>query len=319
MDFTKSKIDTSKVYGGKNGTKIGILYNGEPYMLKFPPVNLVKGHETSYKGDCISEYITCHIFNSLNIPAQETILGTYTTDKGIKKIVVACKDITEPNKRLVDFASLKNTIIDSENNGYGTELNDILTTIHEQDRIDPQILEERFWDMFVIDTLTGNFDRHNGNWGFLIDNETKEWSLAPVYDCGSTLLSASSENQKQLCLDNSDEMLKRVYERPTSAIYQDGVRINMYKFFKEYKNSMLDKSIKKIVPKIDSEKINKIIKNTPFISDTSKRFYSEFLNKRNEIILEPALKKILKDEQAFNKENKLKLVIKQKEDKGFQR
>lgn len=26
-----------------------------------------------------------------------------------------------------------------------------------------------FWDMFVVDALLGNFDRHNGNWGFLYD------------------------------------------------------------------------------------------------------------------------------------------------------
>ena len=37
-----------------------------------------------------------------------------------------------PGITLQDFASLKNRIIDSERNGYGTELNDILSTIDEQ-------------------------------------------------------------------------------------------------------------------------------------------------------------------------------------------
>ena len=41
-------------------------------------------------------------------------------------IVVACKDFTSSGIVLQDFASLKNTIIDSEHNGYGTDLSDIL-------------------------------------------------------------------------------------------------------------------------------------------------------------------------------------------------
>ena len=30
----------------------------------------------------------------------------------------------------------------------------------------------------------GNFDRHNGNWGFLYDPKEKKREIAPVYDCG---------------------------------------------------------------------------------------------------------------------------------------
>lgn len=59
------------------------------------------------------------------------MLGIYTA-KGKEKIVVACGDFTEPGVTLQDFASLKNQIIDSERNGYGTELSDILHTFEEQ-------------------------------------------------------------------------------------------------------------------------------------------------------------------------------------------
>ena len=56
-------------------------------------------------------------------------------------------------------------MITSESSGYSKDLSDILFCIYEQDRIDPVQVEERFWDMFVVDSLVGNFDRHNGNWG----------------------------------------------------------------------------------------------------------------------------------------------------------
>ena len=49
-----------------------------------------------------------------------------------------------------------------------TELSDILETIEKQQFVEPGRLLEYFWDVFAIDALLGNFDRHNGNWGFLI-------------------------------------------------------------------------------------------------------------------------------------------------------
>ena len=48
--------------------------------------------------------------------------------------------------------------------------------------MDPVELENWFWDMFIVDALIGNWDRHNGNWGFLYDTVQDEMKLAPVYD-----------------------------------------------------------------------------------------------------------------------------------------
>lgn len=78
-------------------------------------------------------------------------------------MVVACRDFTKSGVVLQDFASLKNQMIDSESNGYGTELSDILSTFAEQTALDQTILTERFWDMFVVDALIDNWNRHNGN------------------------------------------------------------------------------------------------------------------------------------------------------------
>lgn len=65
-------------------------------------------------------------------------------------------------------------MIDSERNGYGTELSDILSTFEEQNVIDKVSLSNRFWDMFIVDAFIGNWDRHNGNWGFLYNTVTDE-------------------------------------------------------------------------------------------------------------------------------------------------
>ena len=55
-----------------------------------------------------------------------------------EKIVVACKDFTADGKKLMEFAHLKNTCVDSEQNGYGTELSSIMKAIDEQSLMEPQ-------------------------------------------------------------------------------------------------------------------------------------------------------------------------------------
>ena len=78
----------NKAYAGANGSKISVMYNGEQYMLKFPPTP-TKNANISYTNSCLSEYIGCQIFASVGIPVQETLLGTYTIgDK--EKVVVGC-------------------------------------------------------------------------------------------------------------------------------------------------------------------------------------------------------------------------------------
>ena len=131
-------------------------YNDEKYMIKFPVV-ASKNEALDYTNGCISEYLGCHIFQLLGIPAQETVLGTYMVKDKIKT-VVACKDFTSPGIVLQDFASMKNQSIDSARSGYGTELSDILFTFEDQRAFDPVELEEYFWDMFIVDAFIGNWD-----------------------------------------------------------------------------------------------------------------------------------------------------------------
>ena len=74
LNFTNSQINRYRMYGGNNGNKISIYFQGESYMLKFPP-KPSKNPEMSYTNGCISEYAACHIFESLGIETQQTLLG----------------------------------------------------------------------------------------------------------------------------------------------------------------------------------------------------------------------------------------------------
>lgn len=289
IDFTSAKVK-NKAYAGANGSKISVIYNNEQYMLKFPPLPTIN-KEMSYTNSCISEYIGCKIFDSVGIPVQETVIGTYTSN-GREKIVVACKDFTSPGITLQDFASLKNRIIDSERNGYGTELNDILSTIDEQTSMDSDAIKTRFWDMFIVDALIGNWDRHNGNWGFLYNNSTDEVVLAPVFDCGSSLYPQADDELMTIILNNKDEFNHRIFDIPLSAITYNGKKINYFNFLSEGKFEDCNTALKRILSRIDMKKIYEIIDDTPTVTDIQNEFYKTMLTARKERILDFAMSKI---------------------------
>lgn len=286
IDFTQLPR-RNKMYAGANGSKISVMFEGEQYMLKFPSL-ATKNKDLSYSNSCFSEYLGCQIYESIGIPVQKTMLGIYTV-KGKEKIVVACSDFTEPGIILQDFASLKNQMIDSERNGYGTELSDILYTFDEQNAIDRTTVMERFWDMFIVDALIGNWDRHNGNWGFLYDTRTDKMELAPVYDCGSSLYPQADVKIMESVLANESEMNYRIFEIPTSAIMLNGKKIKYFDFISSLQNEDCNHALKRIVPRIHMAEIRTLIMETPFISGLQKQFYLTMLEKRKERILDFSL------------------------------
>ena len=288
IDFTDCRI-TNKTYGGANGSKLSGIYNNEMYMIKLPSVAKAFSF-MHYSNSCYSEYLGCHIFNHLEVTAQETLLGIYRKN-GKTYNVVACKDFATGDLEFQDFASLKNQIIDSGQHGYGTELESILFTIKEQNLVDGDKLVSFFWDMFIIDALIGNFDRHNGNWGFLRNRKTDEVSIAPVFDCGSSLNSQASEEDMKTIMSDINQLKIRVYDRPVSAIQVKNKKIRYFDFLKETENRDCIKSLKKINEKIDFGIIDGMIESVPFFSDTMKEFYRFILSKRKEMILENALGK----------------------------
>ena len=191
-----------------------------------------------------------------------------------------------------DFASVKNTVIDSAHKGYGTELADICKTIDEQRMMNSDILREFFWNTFIVDAFIGNWDRHNGNWGFLYNELDDTNTLAPIYDCGSSLYPQADEDIMKKVLSDKQELRARVFDAPTSALTQNGKRINYFKFISSLENEDCNAALRRMVPQIDMSKINKIIDEIPCISDLQKRFYKTMLAERKEKILDYSLKKL---------------------------
>ena len=68
---------------------------------------------------------------------------------------------------------------------------------------------------------------------------------------------------------------------------------NYFDFINSLENDDCNNALKRIHPKINLEKINQIIDETPYIGNLQKNFYKTILKERKEKILDSSLTKLL--------------------------
>lgn len=190
VDFNRYG-QNQRMYGGTAGRKIGIVYEGKNYILKFPG-NLkeqqMKNIQLSYSNSPVCEYIGSHIYSLLGISVHETILA-----KRNQKLVVLCKDFIDKGQELFEFNKIKVSfepvLINSdgeETDGQGSDLAETLLVLDQHPIFKTlQNVPDRFWDMFIVDAFIGNPDRNNGNWGVILAGD--KFIMASVYDNGNCL------------------------------------------------------------------------------------------------------------------------------------
>lgn len=287
IDFTEivKNNPSFRAYGGVNGIKKGVLFKGNPYMLKI--------EHNGKKNSILSEYISSKVYSMLDIPTQEVILGKIY-DNEREKLCVACKDFKEKDEYLYEFLNIKNSVLtENSSNGFSTELIEILEAIDRQNFCPSDEVRKRFWTMFIVDAYLGNFNRHNGNWGFLVNEKTGTKQLAPIFDCASCLYPEFMDEQLQDFLNPPNELDKGIYTFPKSVIKQNGKRINYHEFFQTTLNNDCLEAVKKMIPKIEkkSDEIKDFINSIEVLTSVRKQFYIQILKMRREKILQPALKR----------------------------
>lgn len=97
-------------------------------------------------------------------------------------------------------------------------------------------------------------------------------------------------------LNDPAERDLRVFEIPLSGIKVNGQKIRYFDFISSLQNKDCNEALKRIVPKTDMEKINKIVDETPFLSELQISFYKTMLKERKERILDFSYQKLLKQE-----------------------
>ena len=289
IDFNKA-TEIPPEYNGSEKKKTMIL-DGKKYLVKFPDSNRSPKLNISYINNVYSEYIGSKIFELLGINAQKVKLGYYHQDDRMF-YVCACEDFTNENTKLIEFEKLENASLDSE--GERKDLSDIKHIIELNTyNIDKTSFKNFFWDMFIVDCLIGNTDRHNGNFGFIKNIKTEELTLAPIYDCGSCLFSTFTDEKMEEVLNN-EGLLRDCIKNTSSAIKYNGSKIKYYDFITKLENDDCSEALMRMYPRIDINKINDIIDEISCITNIRKKFYKVIIKYKYEEILQVAYKKKLK-------------------------
>ena len=280
MDYSRYK-SSGRYYTGAERKK-GILIQGEPYIVKYAK-NSPQGITYSH----ISEYIGSHLFQMVGLEAQQTFLGI--CDGGP---VVVMKDFIGEDEIFVPFNDVGDSTLEQSRVRYQYTYHDIMQMLEENMKLtDVEETIQHFWNMYLVDAWIGNFDRHGSNWGFL--KKDNRYRMAPIYDNGSSLFPRLNTDMKlQKILDSKEEMLKRVYTFPTSQILLQGKKSSYYELIDSLQYEECNEALIRMKPKINLEKMEKIIDGVEEISAVRKTFYKRMLYLRYEVMIKEPYRKL---------------------------
>lgn len=286
-DFSKYKR-TNTYYGGSE-KKFGISINGYEYLVKFQKTNNLGTKRLNH----VSEYLGSHMFSLLGFNVQETFLGLYN-----KEQVVVCKNFISNGYQFVPFNDVGESSLERDKETYQYSYQDITDMLLDNIKLtDVKETIESFWEIFIVDAIIGNFDRHGGNWGFLKKNN--KYTLAPIFDNGSCLFPQLIDDEEIIKIMNSQDLTdQRIYKFPTSQIQLNNKKSSYFEIINSLLFPECNKALTKIYKIYSQEKIDELIDETPFINDTHKAFYKYILKQRFDKIILTSYRKLMeiKDE-----------------------
>ena len=162
-----------------NNTTDGMLQKG--WIIENDKRILVKGTYTHFEQEPFNEWLASQICKRLGFDYCNYIVDWYTV-KQDKVIVSKCENFINGNEELISaydvFQSSKkeNTINDYEHYVHILENHGILDA------------RKKITEMFVVDYLTMNIDRHLKNFGIIRNVETLKWErVTPIFDTGQSM------------------------------------------------------------------------------------------------------------------------------------
>ena len=280
-DFSSYTVNDKVFFSGAE-KKEEIIIDGFRYIMKYQ-----KNSEIGLVYNHVSEYMGSHVFSILGMPVQETFLGTYNG-----KEVVLLKNFCKEDEKLIHFNDVGESTLEQDKELYQytyEAIQQMLTDNSKLTNVNETI--EHFWDMFIVDALNGNFDRHGGNWGFL--KKENKYKLAPVYDNGSCMYPRLNTDEQLLSvMESEQEIKKRIYQFPTSQIKFHNRKSSYYDIINSLQFESCNQALVRMVERVDLNKINHMIEEIEGITEIRKEFYKTMYQRRFEGILLASYKKL---------------------------
>lgn len=294
-DFEQAPL-SRRYYGGSVGRKIGIRWNDDNWLLKFPKnTRDLHGSVPSYSTASLSEYLGSHVYASLGIDVHDTLLGIRDG-----KLVCACRDFVKNGYTLYDFRNLKNSVNDEltgfsqdASDGMSVVLPDVIAAIAHIDvfKDTPNVLE-RFWDMFVTDAFIRNIDRNNTNWGVLIsDTDIK---LAPVFANSNSFNNQRTPSAISQRLNNADLLRQDALDVRSCFVTTQGKPIASLTYIASGEDPDCNAALQRFINRLDMRAIIDLFYNIPdsaravdIIDDVYRQYHLALLKYRVEHVLLP--------------------------------
>lgn len=280
IDFSKYELN-GKYYGGSE-RKEGIKIDGEDYMIKYR-----KQTAFGKRNNHVSEFLGSHIFELCGFEVQKTFLGYRDGEE-----VVACKDFNVAGKQFVPFNDVGESTLDQDKETYQYDYEDIMQMLRDNSKLtDVQETISMFWQIYIMDALLGNFDRHGANWGFI--KEQNRYTLAPIFDNGSCLYpNLTDESEMQAIMDSTEETEKRIYKFPTSQVKLNGQKSSYFDVIYSLQFVECNDALRSVMERLNMARVREVINETPMISEIQRSFYKHILDARYERILLTSMEKL---------------------------
>lgn len=267
---SKSKISLDKnIFRSPNNTTDGMLQKG--WIIENGKRVLVKGTYTSNKEEPINEYLASQICKRLDFD-----YCNYEVEWSDKtKLISKCNDFINENEELISAYDIYNSEKKPNN------INDYEFYIQILEKHNVPNARENMENLFVLDYLMLNNDRHLKNFGVIRNVNTLKWErVAPIFDTGESMQCDKYTDEiyfssgKGKFFSNTD----KDYEDILKTIGKDILRINLSKIkgicddyrliLEKYQDKldMSDKRKEKLVSGLDK----RITKLSEFISNINK-------------------------------------------------
>jgi hipA-like C-terminal domain len=175
-------MKNGKAYGG-NRDKFGITVDNECYIVK----------QGEYESNIYSEYVASRFIEMTEVPVQEVWIGYYKEEK-----VAIIKDFTSAKRKLRSYESTRQSSEGTTLEGKEYTYDDVCYMIIKHKKMSDENKADmlrQFWEMYILDAILGNRDRHRGNWGYIESDEGYE--PAPLYDNEGSLFTDISRKMEE--------------------------------------------------------------------------------------------------------------------------
>lgn len=312
VDISSWKHENINVSGSKEKRWYRSLVNNQLALFKLP-VSMTSesnhGQEET-TGEVWSEKICSEIGNFMGFPTHGVDIGALLIDDeaveyygligknvqiGDRVFGALCWSfIDETKDSLVEGADMimdfdetyDRDILQGKNEIYNFDL--LYRLFYENEILD------NLFQMILFDTLIGNTDRHQDNFGVIRNEETGEQKFAPFYDNSSSLGREMNERRINLMLRDENMFNSYIYGNKSSTLirWEDSWtkrKLNIIEFYEKVKSlypQEISKYLSNVANLTDDVLENTIYKIPPIVmSEPKKELVTKILKTRRDYLL----------------------------------